>query len=139
MTATLEGQLLQSADSLDIGRTMDFDDYYFDFLRDKNGQMTPEAKQIRDELIKEADLLQKLTNPYCANRQFLFYLMIEEGSDNNPDITQQKEELLHSIETEFIQEAENVSNADFFNNVERAIREHAEMFPLLNQYYIQAQ
>ena len=139
VTATLEGQLLQSADSLDIGRTADFDEYYFDFLRDKNGHLTPEAKLIREELIKEADLLQKLTNPYCANRDYIHYLMIEEGEDNNPEISQQREQLLKSVETEFIDEAENVSNADFFDNVERAIRDHQDSFPLLTQYYIQAQ
>ena len=125
--------------SVRIGRTADFDEYYFDFLRDKNGQLTPEAKLIREELIKEADLLQKLTNPYCANRSYIHYLMIEEGQDNNPEISQQREQLLKSVETEFIDEAEHVSNADFFDNVERAIRDHQEMFPLLNQYYIQAQ
>ncbi|MBQ9366802.1 MAG: DUF3626 domain-containing protein [Victivallales bacterium] len=139
VTATLEGQLLQSADSLDIGRTMDFDDYYFDFLRDKNGNLTPEAQQIRDELIKEADLLQKLTNPYCANRSLIHYLIIEEGEDNNPEITEQKDKLLKSVEKEFIDEAENVSDADFFDNVERVISDHKEMFPLLTKYYIEAE
>ena len=139
VTATLEGQLLQSADSLDIGRTMDFDEYYFDFLRDKNGHLTPEAKQIRDELIKEADLLQRLTNPYCAVRQAFFALINEEDKDDNPIIMQQKENLQKSFENDFIYEAEHVSNADFFDNVERAIRDHKDLFPLLNQYYIKAQ
>ncbi len=142
VSQSLEAQMLQNADCLDIGRTAEFDDYYFDFLRDKNGQLTPEAKAIRDELIKEADLLQRLTNPLCANRQILQHIDSMIASDEYRDIeevlNEQKIELTQSIEKELINEAENVGNEEFFNNVENTIREHKDMFPLLTQYYLEA-
>ena len=143
VSQTLEAQLLQNADCLDIGRTAQFDDFYFDFLRDKNGQVTPEAQAIRDQLLKEADFLQRLTNPLCAHRNALQHIdkIIIEGTDRETEkvLSKQKETIDNSIVAEFVNDAEEVSNEEFFDNVERAIREHREMFPLLSQYYLDAQ
>ena len=143
VSQTLEAQLLQSADSLDIGRTAEFDDYYFDFLRDKNGQVSPEAKKIRDQLIQEADFLQRLTNPLCAHRgalQHIDQIIIEETDrETEKMLTEQKEKIDNSIVEEFVNEAKEVGNEEFFNNVEDAIRNHREMFPLLSHYYLDAQ
>ena len=80
--APLEGQLLQSADSLDIGRTMDFDDYYFDFLRDKNGQMTPEAKlfEVRDVIAKgagEVDIVQNVRRLQAGDAAYVLAELAE--------------------------------------------------------------
>ena len=116
ISPTLEAQLLQSADSLDIGRTGDFDQRYFDFLRDKNGKVHPDAQKIRDQLAVEANLLQRLTNPLCAH-----YPLLEQVTD------------------EMIRQANDSDNVTFVDNFENAIREHPEMFPLLTQYYLNAE
>ena len=52
------------------------DQYYFDFMRDKNGAVSPEAQRLRDQLAEEADLLQRLTNPIRAYPQ-AFPLLIK--------------------------------------------------------------
>ena len=140
---TLEAQLLNNADCLDIGRTASFDPKYFDFLRDKNGTVTPEAQKIRDELVKEADLLQRLTNPLCANRQTLDRLSMDMMEEPNPRISdqlsEQKAQLTDAISDSFIHDAETVGNEEYFKRFEDVIAEHRDMFPLLAKYYLDAE
>jgi len=69
---TLEALLLNAADSLDIGRTAKFDPEQFAFLHGKPGEVpTPEAQRVREQLAKEANLLQRLTNPLCMHRNVI--------------------------------------------------------------------
>ncbi len=139
---TLEAQLLQSADSLDIGRTGDFDQYYFDFLRDKNGNVHPDAQKIRDQLAKEANLLQRLTNPLCANYHTLLKLGMDAGNADGPlatELEKQRDALDEQITNEMIAQANNADNEAFFDDFEDVIRQHPQMFPLLTKYYLNAE
>ena len=137
---TMEAQLLQSADSLDIGRTGDFDQYYFDFLRDKNGTVSPEAQKIRDQLADEANLLQRLTNPLCANYQTL-NLLTQAASDADDDESMtyyqnQRNALDANIKAEMLAQANNSDNQAFIDGYEDVIRRNPQMFPLLTKYYL---
>ncbi len=139
VSPTLEAQLLQSADSLDIGRTGEFDQYYFDFLRDKNGQVTPEAQKIRDQLAKEANLLQRLTNPLCANHATLVKLTDDAINANGPlatELSRQRDELDQQIADELIAQAEDSDNEAFFDSFEKVVSDNPQMFPLLTKYYL---
>ena len=140
---TLEAQLLNNADCLDIGRTASFDPKYFDFLRDKNGTVTPEAQKIRDELVKEADLLQRLTNPLCASRNVIdkltMQMMDETDSAIADRLSDQKNEIIQAASDAFIRDAENVGNEEYFKRFEDVIAEHRDMFPLLAKYYTDAE
>ena len=136
---TLEGQLLNAADCLDIGRTKEFDDRYFDFLRGPNGELTEDAIKIRDGLKKEADLLQRMTNPLCANRQKMQSLELQmlEASNNGGDymaIQETKDELRNKIGETFILEADKISNADYLLKYENVVKANPQLFPLLSQY-----
>ena len=142
ISPTLEAQLLQSADSLDIGRTGDFDQRYFDFLRDKNGKVHPDAQKIRDQLAVEANLLQRLTNPLCAHYPLLHKLEADAQNTTgklSDELWQQKSDLLEQVTDEMIRQANDSDNVTFVDNFENAIREHPEMFPLLTQYYLNAE
>ena len=142
VSPTLEAQLLQSADSLDIGRTGDFDQYYFDFLRDKNGNVHPDAQKIRDQLAKEANLLQRLTNPLCANYHTLMKLVDDSTKVTGPlatELEKQRDALDEQITKEMIAQANNADNEAFFDDFEDVIRQHPQMFPLLTKYYLDAE
>jgi hypothetical protein len=139
---TLEAQLLNAADCLDIGRTTDFDPAYFDFLRDKNGQIAPDAQKIRDQLIEEASILQRLTNPLCAIRQSYNHLLIEAGNADGEIATRLQNEAMQleqDATQKIIEETETVDDATYFDRVENAIRQHPDLFPLLTQYYLDAE
>ena len=142
VSPTLEAQLLQSADSLDIGRTGDFDQYYFDFLRDKNGNVHPDAQKIRDQLAKEANLLQRLTNPLCANYHTLMKLVDDSTKVTGPlatELEKQRDALDEQITAEMVKQANNADNEAFFGDFEDVIRQHPQMFPLLTKYYLDAE
>ncbi len=142
VSPTLEAQLLQSADSLDIGRTGDFDQYYFDFLRDKDGSVSPEAQKIRDQLAKEANLLQRLTNPICANHATLMKLSndaFDAPESLAMELNRHRDELDQQIADEMIAQANNDDNEAFFNGYESVIRDNPQMFPLFTKYYLDAQ
>ncbi len=140
VSQTMEAQLLQSADSLDIGRTGDFDQYYFDFLRDKNGTVSPEAQKIRDQLADEANLLQRLTNPLCANYPTL-NLLTQAASDADDDESMtyyqnRRNALDANIKAEMLAQANNSDNQAFIDGYEDVIRRNPQMFPLLTKYYL---
>ncbi len=137
---TLEGMLLNAADSLDIGRTKDFMPEYFRFLQGRQGE-TPgaEAQRIRKQLAKEADLLQRLTNPLCANKEAIqrFQLLA-----NDPDLPRQKQDEYLELQKSIIKSAGDafrsdweVSSEDYLARFENVVRSHPKMFPLLSKYY----
>ena len=135
---TLEAMLLNAADSLDIGRTQEFDPSRFAFLRGKEGeQPTEKAQEIRRQLAVEADLLQRLTNPLCQNRHILDKLIEKAATSSSADANiflQQRQDILRSIEKYFASEW-NTDSETFMQNVEKFISENTELFPLLSQYY----
>lgn len=136
---TLEGALLHAADSLDIGRTKPFDPAFFTFLRGRNGEKPgPEAEAIRRQLAVEADLLQRLTDPYCQThniREKLAQLINEERNrELNDTYTRQWKELQQQT-TERFEKLRNIPAEDFLADMENLISENPELFPLLSRYY----
>ena len=134
-STTVEGMLLNSADSLDIGRTQTFKPQFFGFLKNAG---TAQAEQIRQELIREADLLQRLTNPLCANRQLMMKLSNDLG-DDKPEVIQQlasdeMKALREQISGQFIADWE-IPNDEYFARFENEIRNNPQMFPLMSKYY----
>ena len=130
---------MRAADSLDIGRTKDFDPEQFPFLKGKPGEAPgEEAQKIRGQLAKEADLLQRMTNPLCANRQALFKLMNDAGSAPTTEIMnffqEQSSNLQQQIADEFAKDFD-VSSEDYMTRFEDTVRQNPKMFPLLSRYY----
>lgn len=135
---TLEAMLLNAADSLDIGRTQEFDPDRFAFLHGKAGEVPSEkAQHIRRQLAVEADLLQRLTNPLCQYRQVMNKL-VEQAVENRGPLSdmfmQQHQAIRNSIRDAFAAEWTMGAEA-FMQSIEKAISDHPDMFPLLSQYY----
>ena len=136
---TIEAMLIESADSLDISRVLNFDPDLFPFMKNKNMKDSGEEYELRKELEKEAKLLQILTDPLCANKNVLEYF--DQESFNSPSIEiskvyqAQKREYLEMISKKFEQDW-NLSSEDFLKRIEDIVRENKQMFPLLNEYYM---
>ena len=133
---TVEGMLLNSADSLDIGRTKDFDPQYFGFLKDAN---IPGAEELRRELMKEADLLQRLTDYQCMNKNLIFKYAQEAGDENNPESVQEEmsnqlSQLAQDIGQQFIDDWD-VPAGEFFSKIENVVKNNPDLFPVMNKYY----
>lgn len=137
---TIESMILNAADSLDIGRvgTGVFDLNKFMFLKtDGTDQPNPEIEALRQKLAREADLLQRLTNPLCANRKALDYIdqeMMDASGPYEETLSKDKEELLESIATEFASEWD-IPSDDYMKNFEKTIKDNPELFPILSKYY----
>ena len=135
---TLEAHILQSADSLDIGRVKDFDPKQFAFLQFGAKEMPENIAHLREQLAKEADLLQRLTNPLCANRDVLQQLDITamNATGNEADkAIMDAQTLRETAEADLIAEANNADNEAFVAKVEKAIRDNPQLFPVLSRYY----
>ena len=138
---SVEGMVLKAADSLDIGRTKELDLSRMPFLLGKNGEtMSEESKALRAELAKEADLLQRLTNPLCESRVELQKLdeQIAAHLNDSPLVLEQlmekKRSLLETISHKL--ESEWKFNAEqFVARIEKAIRDNPQLFPVLSRYY----
>ncbi|MGX8719338.1 MAG: hypothetical protein ACQGQP_09575, partial [Desulfovibrio sp.] len=98
-----------------------------------------EAQRIRKQLAKEADLLQRLTNPLCANKEAIqrFQLLA-----NDPDLPRQKQDEYLELQKSIIKSAGDafrsdweVSSEDYLARFENVVRSHPKMFPLLSKYY----
>jgi hypothetical protein len=139
---TLEGLLLNAADSLDIGRTATFDPRYFSFLRgaDQGAPLTPEATRMREQLAREADLLQRITDPLCQARPALNHLVNEAMDSPHPHLADtlmaQQAEIRGGVADAYARRWSE-SGEDYLRSVEDAIRLNPDMFPLLNRYYTQ--
>ena len=135
---TLEAMLLNAADSLDIGRTQEFNPERFAFLHGKAGEKpTRNAEAIRRELALEADRLQRLTNPLCQSRNVLDKLVQTAATAPAPlaeRCMQDRQELLDAIREEFAREW-NKDADSFMRGIEKVIADHADLFPLLSKYY----
>jgi hypothetical protein len=108
---SLEAMLLHAADSLDIGRVVNFDPGQFPFLQGPEKRVCPgDAGQIRNQLAKEASCLQRLTYPPVA-----------EGPIRNVSLELRKE-----LELE---------GQELMNRIEEVISENSKYFPLLSSYY----
>ena len=137
---TLEAHLLQSADSLDIGRTAKFEFGQFQFLNfGGNPDKLPEnIKVLREQLFREADLLQKLTNQYCANAPLMDSLAKQVLNTDGPEgmrLNEQLEDLRQISQQALITQANDGDNEAFVTNIEQVIRDNPNLFPVLSRYY----
>ena len=137
---TIEAMILNAADSLDIGRvgTGVFQLDQFMFLKaDGTDAPNPEIEKLRQDLAKEADLLQRLTNPLCAKRQELDRLdmeMMEAKGAHLEELSKQKQEILDGIARDFAADWD-VSSDDYMKRFEKTIKDNPQLFPLLSKYY----
>ena len=135
---TLEAMLLNAADSLDIGRTQEFNPERFAFLHGKAGEKpTKSAEDIRRELAVEADRLQRLTNPLCKSRNVLDKLVQTAATAPAPlaeRCMQDRRDMLDAIREDFASEW-NKDADTFMRGIEKVIADHADIFPLLSKYY----
>jgi hypothetical protein len=146
---TLEALLVNAADSLEIVRVRDIDDFrmeHFRFLRDGPGaseNILPQAAQrMRAGLLREAEMLQRLTDPSCMYRPLRnrLNLGIAEAMNAGREaeaayLRAQQNALIDGIEA-FHRERRAQSGEDFMNELESAIRLNPDRFPLLTAYYI---
>ena len=135
---TVEAMLLQSADSLDIGRTQEFNLDKFGFLKEtfKVGDryFAPDA-QVRTELAKEARLLQILTSPAAARRDEMNQLLASSISSSDPEAVMAKVERIKQEIAQDTQAQFAVGDAALVSYIEGVVRNNPQMFPLLNKYY----
>ncbi|MBO4318174.1 MAG: hypothetical protein J5855_07860, partial [Mailhella sp.] len=147
-TETVEAMLLKSADSLDIGRTVDFDAKYFPFLADKDPNKeprkpdkytvsSPKVKALREQLMQEAKLLQSLTDPKSRWRDSSFKLMEQMYGG-----TQQQNEFIQNqwrqLEADTLQEYKDdweIDSETYVKNMEDLVLNHPDSFPVLSRYY----
>ena len=138
---TLEALTLQAADSLDIGRTKDFSLSRFPFLREDlhvGDIVIHRDEDLRMELAKEANLLQRLTNPLVAIRDLYQELTIEAMMAESEAETNRKNDLAKDIKkgaSDHFEFQRDISNADYLRSMEDLIRNNENLFPFLHKYY----
>lgn len=135
-SATLEAHILQSADSLDIGRVKDFDPKQFAFLQFGEKNLPPEIANLREQLAKEADMLQRLTYPLREKRDEMQRLATAALEQEDAEAEQALATIQQECEDRLIAEAEDGDNEAFVKRVEDAIRNNTQHFPLLSKYYV---
>ena len=147
-TETVEAMLLKSADSLDIGRTVEFDTKYFPFLGDKDPNKepreadkytvsSPKVSQLREQLAKEAKILEIITDPNTRFRDGKFHLMDQfyAGTEQqNAIVRQQYTDLVDDIKMEY-QDQWAVDSETFVTNIEDIVLKNPDLFPVLSKYY----
>lgn len=136
---TTEAMLLHAADSLDYGRVGPMDLSRFGFLKAPEGESTSDsAVSMRKELAREADLLERITNPLCQYRQTLDHLTYAKLDALNAEdlarIDGDREALKDAIAKAFEKESEN-SSEDFMGKFEKVLSDNQGLFPLLSRYY----
>lgn len=136
---TAEALLLQAADSLDIGRTKDFDLDKFPFLKTRitleDGAIEANVA-LRHELAKEAHLLQVLTNKLVENRARLNQEMLKMATD--PDKVEEHAANVAQIKEEtkaFFEKERELSNEEIVAFFEGQIAKNPNLFPFLSKYY----
>ena len=145
---TIEGMLLKSADSLDIGRTVDFESKYFPFLADKDPNKqdrepdkytvsSPRVTKLREQLMEEAKILQALTDPKSRWRNASFRLMGQFYAGNeqqNEMVKEQWKELQRDILQEYHDEWK-VDSENYVQQTEKIVLGNPDIFPVLSKYY----
>lgn len=148
-TETVEAMVLKSADSLDIGRTVEFDEQYFPFLGDKNPNKvdanepdkytvsSPKVNELRRQLMKEAKILELITDPSTKYRDARIHLMTQfsQGSIHEQHFFyDQYQQIMQDIQTEYKDGWELNSDA-FVQKMEDIVLNNADLFPVLSKYY----
>lgn len=132
---TLESFIIRAADSLDDGRKVGDDSNSNDtFLFLKGTQETAHQK-LREQLLAEANRLQRLTNPLCTCR-----LALTARKQAVVNLTDSPAEALHKLEAlqehiaKVFEKERKMTNAEMIDLVLRPIRELPELFPLLHRF-----
>ncbi|MBQ8707803.1 MAG: DUF3626 domain-containing protein [Succinivibrionaceae bacterium] len=136
---TIEGMLLNSADSLDYGRINAgaFRLEHFAFMPPEGSKPDPDIQEMRKELAREANLLQRLTSPFCAIHQQLDQFdqqMATATGEMETKISEVKESVLNSV-AEQIRKDQDIPSDEYMKRFEDTIRNNPKMFPLLSKYY----
>ena len=139
-STAVEGMILKAADSLDIGRTRTLDLSRMPFLRGKEGEtISPEAKALREGLAKEADLLQRLTDPMCEHRKELAKLdndiFLYQDSPLMLEQTRQKKQALLDKIAQSYEASWTISADQFMADMEKVIQDNPQLFPILSENY----
>jgi hypothetical protein len=136
---TFETMLHKAADSLDIGRTKDFDPSKWPFLREPivapGGIVVGANERLRERLVAEVTKFQLLTNPLSAHRGRIHELML--GMMNSPDPEAVNAEIAAErakVAAE-LADLRKMTNEEYFAHFEDVIRDPANGLTLLNQYY----
>lgn len=140
---TVEAYLLHSADSLDFWRVDELNPDYFPFLRedlvapDESGNPRHVSLDggIREELIRESLELTKLTHEKAALQRRLDALMNAPG-DHEEEIAALQAQLGGDDLEARWRDRMNRTDEQVVDDIERAIREHPEKFPLLTKHYL---
>lgn len=138
---TVEGMLLQSAESLETGITRDFDAERFPFMAEGGDERGMEVDRMRDQLATEADLLQRMTSPLAMHGNAIRHLdeeILNAAQQNNQSAvdfyTEQRNDLMQVVEA--LQERESqLSAAELVGRYEQVITNNPSLFPLLSANY----
>lgn len=133
---TLESMLLNSADSLDIGRVATFDLDKLEFLK---GSLDDEAgEKIRQQLANEANILQRMTNPLCSLRNSIDALheqILTAPSEEWSELLQTELKNIYADARQVLAAEWAQPNEAFVRDFEEALRRGKELMPLLYRYY----
>ncbi len=135
---TVEAMVMQSADSLDIGRTQEFDPDKLPFLKDTfkcGDKFYTGDNKMRQELAKEAKLLQTLTSPAAAHREEMNQLQVEAISSSDPEAVMEKFNQLKARVAEETAAQRAIGNEDLVQYIEGVIKLNPQLFPVLSKYY----
>lgn len=129
---SLESFVIRAADSLDLGRSGEFNTERFLFL---HGTQETALVKLREQLLLEADRLQRISDPTCANRRCL-----EARKRAVIDLTETPDEAVKKLDrlqkriAHYRAEERAMSNHDLMHEALRPVMELPELFPLLNRY-----
>jgi hypothetical protein len=160
---TFETMLHKAADSLDIGRTVDFDPSKWPFLREPivapGGVVVGADERLRNQLVAEVTKFQQLTNPYTRHLPRIQELRQAMMNSDNPEVemaylrggTIEVDEEVDGVKTgnkartrvkgelemvaEELAAMREMSNEEYFAFFEAVVRDPANGLTLLNQYY----
>lgn len=139
---TLERRLLNAADSLDVGRTKEFElDHRFCFLIAPGAPASPqsEAQRLREQLAREADLLQRISDPLCMYRPAVDELTHAAlaAAPREVEAIQGKMTALRSVISAGYAGLRELSGEEFMTYIENMIRANPKLFPVLHKHYIE--
>jgi hypothetical protein len=109
----------------------------FAFLHGGPGETpSPEARRMREQLAREADLLQRLTDPLCQARPALDHLAADamESPHLTDTLMTQRQQIREGVADAYARRWSE-SGEDYLKSVEDAIRLNPDLFPVLGRYY----
>jgi hypothetical protein len=136
---TLETLIHKAADSLDIGRTKDFDPKLWPFLREAvvvpGAVISRDTQNLRERLAAEVTRFQQITDPNVRYRDRIQALQLSAMDSAEPEsVMRQVQELKDAVTTE-LAAMRNMGDEEYFAFFEQTIRDHARELPLLARYY----